>query len=182
MKRSILFSIMILIGLAVVVLASTTPAYTSNESGMARVWVEFKPGTKASVERALNGAGAQFHYTFEEFNAFAVSLPEAALAGIQRNPNVVLIEEDAKRYPSAETVPYGIDLVQARDVWDANRDGTVDANAPTGSGRTICIIDSGLYTGHEDLGINVKGGYPSNGITPTNAGMERTLLAPSQRQ
>jgi serine protease len=160
MKRSILFSIMILIGLAVVVLASTTPAYTSNEGGMARVWVEFKPGTRASVERALNGAGAQFHYTFEEFNAFAVSLPEAALAGIQRNPNVVLIEEDAKRYLSSQTVPYGIDMVQARDVWDANRDGTVDAGAPTGSGRTICIIDSGLFTEHEDLGIKVKGGYP----------------------
>jgi serine protease len=170
MKRSILFSIMILIGLAVVVLASATPAYTSNEGGMARVWVEFKPGTKASVERALTGAGAQFHYTFEEFNAFAVSLPEAALAGIQRNPNVVLIEEDAKRYPSSQTVPYGIDMVQARDVWDANRDGAVDANAPTGSGRTICIIDSGLFTGHEDLaGLKVKGGYPSN-YTTDNCG------------
>jgi serine protease len=153
MKRSILFSIMILIGLAVVVLASTTPAYTSNEGGMARVWVEFKPGTKASVERALTGAGAQFHYTFEEFNAFAVSLPEAALSGIQRNPNVVLIEEDAKRYPSAQTVPYGIDMVQALQVQTAGY---------TGSGRTVCIIDSGLYTLHEDFaGVNVVGGSPS---------------------
>jgi serine protease len=170
MKRSILFSIMILIGLAVVVLASTTPAYTSNESGMARVWVEFKPGTKASVERALTGAGAQFHYTFEEFNAFAVSLPEAALTGIQRNPNVVLIEEDAKRYPSSETVPYGIDLVQASDVWDADKNGVLDTNAPTGSGRTICIIDSGLFTEHEDLGIKVKGGYPLDSFNTDNCG------------
>jgi hypothetical protein len=114
MKRSFLFSLLILCGLVVVVLAGTTsPAYTSNEGGMARVWVEFKPGAKAPVERALTGAGAQFHYTFDEFNAFAVSVPEAALAGIQRNPNVVLVEEDAKRYPSAQTVPYGITMVQA---------------------------------------------------------------------
>jgi hypothetical protein len=48
MKRSFLFSLLILCGLVVVVLAGTTsPAYTSNEGGMARVWVEFKPGAKA---------------------------------------------------------------------------------------------------------------------------------------
>jgi serine protease len=113
MKRSYLFSLLILFGLVVVVLAGTTPGYTSNEDGMARVWVEFRPGTQAAVERTLSGAGAQFHYKFEEFNAFAVSLPEAALAGIQRNPNVVLVEEDARRYPLTQEVPYGIDMVQA---------------------------------------------------------------------
>jgi len=162
MKRSILFSILVLCGLAVVLLASNTPAYTSNQDGMARVWVQFRPGAKAAVERALGSAGAQFHYTFDEYNAFAVSVPEAALGGIRRNPNVVMVEEDAKRYPSSQTVPYGIDMVQVRDVWDANRDGVVDAGAPTGAGRTVCIIDSGLYTAHEDFaGIQVKGGYPS---------------------
>ncbi len=63
-------------------------------------------------------------------------------------------------------VPYGIDMVQARDVWDADRNGVVDTGAPTGSNRKICIIDSGFYTGHEDLqGVNV-GGY--NGNLPWN--------------
>jgi serine protease len=162
MKRSTLFTILILCALLVVVLAGTTPGYTSTEEGMARVWVEFRPGTKANVERALKGAGAQFHYTFDELNAFAVSLPEKALGGIRRNPNVVMIEEDAKRYPHGQTVPYGIDMVQARDVWDANRDGVIDTGAPTGAGRLVCIIDSGLHTAHEDLtNVTVIGGYPS---------------------
>ena len=53
-------------------------------------------------------------------------------------------------------------MVQARDVWDANRDGSIDVGAPTGDNRTICIIDSGFYTDHEDLaGINVSG-YDGN--------------------
>jgi subtilisin family serine protease len=58
-----------------------------------------------------------------------------------------------------QVVPYGVDMVQARDIWDANRDGKIDKKAPTGAGRTVCIIDTGLYTGHEDFdGVDVKGG------------------------
>jgi len=98
-----------------------------------------------------------------------VELPSPALSGITKNPFVIDIEVDAERYPmeamssqvtaealntidaNGQIVPYGIDMVQARDVWDANRDGTVDAGAPTGSTRTLCIIDTGYYQDHEDL-------------------------------
>jgi serine protease len=63
-------------------------------------------------------------------------------------------------------VPYGIDMVGARDVWDANRDGIVDPGAPTGANRKICIIDSGFLATQEDLqGINVTG---YNGNLPWN--------------
>ena len=72
------------------------------------------------------------------------------------------LPDDAPRYLMAQSVPWGIDRVQARDIWDADRDGTVDAGAPTGAGVQVCIIDSGLYTAHEDIvGENVIGGYPS---------------------
>ena len=51
-------------------------------------------------------------------------------------------------------------MVQARDVWDANRDGVVDAGAPSGAGITVCIIDSGIYAAHEDfVKVNIVGGY-----------------------
>jgi subtilisin family serine protease len=80
------------------------------------------------------------------------------------------VEEDAIRYPAGETypeVPYGIDMVQARDVWDSDRNGEVDLGAPTGKGIKVCIIDSGLWTGHEDF-LNVpKSGYSTNWSTDT---------------
>jgi subtilisin family serine protease len=44
-------------------------------------------------------------------------------------------------------------MVQARDIWDTNRDGVVDGGAPTGAGRTVCIIDTGYLRDHEDLGM-----------------------------
>ena len=175
MKRSSLIHLALVVAL-LVGLFSVSAVFAGPEK--ARVMVQFAPGKGAAVEQALKGAGAEFHYSFANLNVYAVSLPQAALAGIQNNPNVVLVEEDAPRYmigiqrskrqdvsatpqlAGSQVVPYGVDLVQARDVWDANRDGAIDTGAPTGSNRTLCIIDSGLLTSHEDFqGVNVLGGY-----------------------
>jgi subtilisin family serine protease len=169
---SIALLITITLGLFAASNASATPP------DQMRVFVQYAPGGRGSVQRQLNANGATFHYDFEELNTFTVTVPSAALQGLSRNPNVVLIEDDVERYPveimesNAEVslpnqvVPYGIDMVQARDVWDANRDGAIDTGAPTGSNRKICIIDSGFYTLHEDLqGVTVSG---YNGNLPWN--------------
>jgi serine protease len=178
MKGKGVFHLVVSVLVLVLVFSVAAPAATASNAGKARVWVQFAPGAKAQVEHALGGAKAEFHYAFDDLDAFVVSVPESALAGLEKNPNIVLIEEDVERYPISieksqvaapaasilpnQVVPYGIDMVQARDVWDANRDGTVDAGAPTGSNRKLCIIDSGLYTGHEDLqGLSVSG-YAGN--------------------
>ena len=168
MKKLIAFTmiaLMVSIGLAVI---SPSSVYTAPKDGDVRVWVEFQPGKKGAARAALNGAGAQFHYTFDELNSFVVTLPAAALQGISRNPNVVSIEEDVPRYfiqpvskkilddvgdPNnfGQTIPYGIDAVQARQVWDADTDGLPDPGAPTGEDITVCVIDTGFYEDHEDL-------------------------------
>jgi serine protease len=171
MKRSTVFVSLALIAVVLVSLFGASQAYTKpDDNGKVRVFVEFAPHGKGAVQRALNAAGAEFHYEFDELNVFTISLPSAALDGIRRNPNVVLIEEDALRFPigvmasqqalslPVQEVPYGIDMVQARDVWDADRDGAIDSGAITASNRKICIIDSGFLTSHEDFqGISVSG-------------------------
>lgn len=155
-------------------MAAAMPAMGAGEK--VRVWVEFDLGAKADVQAALERVGADFHYTFDRLNSFVVSLPENAIAGISHNPNVIRVEEDVRRYPissssasglfapatdtvdaNGQIVPWGIDAVQARDVWDTNRDGAFDAGAPTGAGKTLCIIDSGFYQDHEDLPPAVGG-------------------------
>ncbi len=182
MKGRFLFHLLLSVLVLALAFSTTSPGVSASQDGKVRVWVQFQPGGKAAVEKALQAGGAEFHYAFDELNAFAVSLPAQALDGIRRNPNVVLVEEDALRFPigveqsavqaapqvtlAGQVVPYGIDMVQARDVWDANRDGVVDTGAPTGANRKVCIIDSGIYTGHEDFqGLNVSG---YNGNLPWN--------------
>ena len=136
--------------------------------GQVRVWVEYRWGMRPFVERALQNAGAEFFYSFDDLDSFVVGLPADRLAEIETHPLVERVEQDVKRYADAQTVPYGVDLVQARDLWDVNRDGVVDPGSPTGAGRTVCVIDSGLFTGHEDFqGVNVIGGYPVGWDTDT---------------
>lgn len=170
-KKVFIVSILILMLLASVV----SPA-AADPPEMARIWVTYKEGSGPEVNKMLSGNGAKIHYDYPELGAYVVSVPAQALNGILNNPFVLEVEEDALRYPienmetavtqeafsvieqTGQTVPYGVDLVQARDVWDANRDGAIDPGAPTASNRTVCIIDTGFYQAHEDL-PNAIGGY-----------------------
>lgn len=85
-------------------------------------------------------------------NAVVVKLNKEELKALQADPEIEYIEEDPKRYlldvitPQAQTVPYGIPMVQANQVSDA-----FVSNTP------VCIIDSGYTPSHEDL--------PSSGVT-----------------
>ena len=158
-----------LLVIVAVTLVTVTPAIAAPKDSV-RVWVSYQSDRKAEVFQALNHAKANFHYDFPELEAYVVTLPEAALNGIMRNPNVVDVEVDPERYPiepfqsvtqslyadvldatGQQIVPWGIDAVQARDIWDADRDAVPDEGAPNGSGVTVCIIDTGYYAGHEDL-------------------------------
>ncbi len=171
-KKRVLF----VLSVVLMLLFSVASPVMADPSDTVRVWVSYRDGGKSEVFKALSSSSSQIHYDFPELGAYVVSLPAAALNGILNNPWVIEVEEDAERYPISameghvteaaldvvdelgQIVPYGIDMVQARDVWDVDRDGVVDAGAPTGANRTLCIIDSGYYQDHEDL-PNAGGGY-----------------------
>jgi serine protease len=116
-----------------------------------RFIVQFKDGRSMSAHRAVQAAGATVVLDLAAHNAVAAHIPEAALQGLQRNPNIEFIENDEKRFISADQydpkVPYGITMVQA-DLLD---------EAAT-SDKTLCIIDSGIDRGHPDfVGNNISG-------------------------
>ncbi|MCI0402592.1 MAG: S8 family serine peptidase [Acidobacteria bacterium] len=112
-----------------------------------RVYVEFERFSPQAVT-AVRAAGGTVHYEFPGQNAVAVTLPQAAIPGLLRNPNIVNIEEDPIREPYAQTTPYGIPMVQADQV---SFNGS--------SGMKVCIIDSGYFKNHNDL--------QDNGVTST---------------
>ena len=127
-----------------------------------RVIIHYRANTRAAVVQQLQAQGAKINYQFDELNAVAVSLPAHAIAALQADPAVLAVETDYPRYHANQVVPYGVDAVEARSVWDANRDGIIDAGAPTGEGLVICIIDSGIQRNHEDFQrVNIIGGYPA---------------------
>ncbi|HEY8713358.1 MAG TPA: S8 family serine peptidase [Thermoanaerobaculia bacterium] len=68
--------------------------------------------------------------------------------------------ETQSRYSKAQVVPYGIDLVHARDVWPYTRGKTVN----------VAVVDTGIDYTHPDLKDRYQGGY--NTFTKTNDPMD----------
>lgn len=111
-----------------------------------RYIVKFNDGKGQQGRTALIGASAEVLLELGPQNAAAARIPAQALAGLQNHPSIDYIERDPPRYPMAETVPYGVPMVQADPTGtDGNRLG------PGGNERMVCIIDSGYDFGHEDL-------------------------------
>ncbi len=113
-----------------------------------RYFVEFKQFNSNAASQ-IRAAGGNPIHEFGQYGVIAAQLPAKALNALANNPNVASIAEDPPRYPMAETTPYGIPMVQADLVSDANA-----------GNRMVCIIDSGYSEQHEDLG--------SSGVSGTN--------------
>lgn len=176
------------LGLGLATLIASTAGLAQEGPNPNRVWVKFKSGGSAANARSLAAApnlgqriqalrgklsaaqagDAQLNYQFDRINTAVMTLasPEAIKA-LRANPEVESVEIDQPRYLQAQSVPYGIDQVQARDVWDANRDGVLDTGAANGSGIKVCIIDSGLNKNHEDFAGMTITGYPTGWDTDT---------------
>ncbi|WP_181918895.1 S8 family serine peptidase [Wenzhouxiangella sediminis] len=121
-----------------------------------RYIIQFAPGAAGQGKAAVKAMGGDIKVDLSNrsINAVAVSIPEQALNGLRNNPNVISVEEDARVYPMAETVPYGITMVQADQLSDSNAGGI-----------NVCIIDSGYHAGHFDLQAN-----PVNGLNLSGSG------------
>ena len=116
-----------------------------------RYIIKFKEGKGAAVKAMMEKNGGRSALALDKRNAMAANLPEKALNAMRNNPNVEYVEQDVKRRPLAETLPFGIPMVQADQVSDA-----------MAGNQTVCIIDSGYDISHEDLSSNnVTGNYDS---------------------
>jgi subtilisin family serine protease len=106
-------------------------------------------------------------------NGFAAELTDEEVASLRQSPGVRSIDPIVERHlldvrPAlaprtngkplefVQTVPYGIDLIHARDVWPHSR----------GKNVNVVIFDTGLASNHPDLTANVAGGY--NTLTRDN--------------
>ena len=86
--------------------------------------------------------------------AVAGRFSDRAVKALENNPNVRYVEDDGLVHALAQTLPWGIDRVDA-DV--------VHANGETGNGADIAIIDTGIDEDHEDLQANIGEGKDFTG-------------------
>ncbi|HEX6176870.1 MAG TPA: S8 family serine peptidase [Thermoanaerobaculia bacterium] len=100
---------------------------------------------------------------FKTLDAFAADLTDAEARELRRQPNVRYVEEavemraygdvkrsalDASRNLAGQTVPAGIDIVRARDVWGVTKGETVN----------VVVMDTGITYTHPELAAAYAGG------------------------
>ena len=113
--------------------------------------ISIKEARIAANNRTLASHNVKMMFDLDNINGAAVQLTEKQFKALARDNAVALVEEDPIRYlidsvsssditPSAESTPYGVRMVQADQVSDAN----------TGN-RSVCIMDTGYEGNHQDL-------------------------------
>lgn len=133
------------------------------------------PARSASLRMLRDSAEARLHAVrpFQSVDAFAADLTEDDVAALKRSPEVRYIspvverhaldnaelrpQTDTSPYATAQTIPYGVTMVRAPQVWRVTK----------GAGPiNVAILDTGIDTQHPDLAANIAGEY--NTFTKTN--------------
>ena len=127
--------------------AVSAPAWAAanNDSADVRYLIKYKDKQYSQMSDAVSLEGGKIRSRLNKHRMVSADLSPAALKKLQLRKDIE-IEVDPIRTLSAESSPYGISMVEANLVSDAQT-----------SNMTVCITDTGYSLGHEDL--------PSSGVT-----------------
>ncbi len=105
----------------------------------------------AAEVAAVAAAGGIVRATYSHFPVLCIELPVEALGGLRNNPRVRYVEVDQIRFITAQTVPWGVDHVDADLAWSTTQ----------GEGIKVAVLDTGGDPDHPDLsyagGVNFSG-------------------------
>jgi subtilisin len=105
-----------------------------------------------SSERGREAALEKATETVREFDSLEIvtaRMPKQAATALESNPTIRYVEENGTMHALAQTLPWGIDRVDAE---------VAHANGETGTGADIAIIDTGIDDDHPDLQGNLGAG------------------------
>lgn len=142
--------------------------------------VTHRPAEQARARIFASDAAARGHRvrSFHSVNAFAADLTADEVAALRQSPDVQFLSPVVPRHidatttaaprfhptaelsplESAQSIPWGIDAVKARDLWSMSRGkGTVH----------VAILDTGVDSTHPDVAANVAAMYDVTAQTNT---------------
>ncbi|MGB2727362.1 MAG: S8 family serine peptidase [Halobacteriota archaeon] len=143
---AILMAMIMVMSVTVVLASGVTNKDTQPK---VRVIIGFEDKPSQADKDMIRGCGGDIKHSYTIIDAIAAKLPEQAIDKIEKNPRVAYVEMDAKVHALGETLPWGVDRIDAE---------IVHADNNKGMGVKVAIIDSGIDKDHPDLQANIKGG------------------------
>lgn len=159
-----------------------TPEVEKGDAKVQAYYVWYASGQRTALRNQVSSLGGEVKHVFapDLVPAMVVLLPEAQAKTLLSSSEVTFMEPVPEHWlleqspvehvsdapangvmvpTNPQVVPWNVDMVQARDVWDVDRDGVIDPGAPDGSGVKFCIIDTGFYRAHDDFQGIVSSGW-----------------------
>ena len=117
------------------------------------VFHDHVPDARGLAEAMASAQGGRVLRVWERaLKGFSAQLPPQAVAALQRNPNIRLIEQDfvftIRSHTIQEEAPWGLDRIDQRDLPLNER----FVYSGTGAGVDIYIVDTGIRMDHEEFG------------------------------
>ncbi len=154
-RRQFLTATLLLLSLALL----GSAALGAGEGGKKRKIVVFRVTDAPSQEASLAQHGLSPLKKLGIINGAVVEASEAQVRALVRDGRIARVEDDGVAYIVAETLPWGVDRIDADAAWSAH--------GIKGSGVRVAILDTGIDLKHPDLKANIKGGY--NALNPRRA-------------
>jgi hypothetical protein len=132
-------------------LAAGAVAAEPEPAGGLRWIVQFEDEVNwPAKQRILDNAGGVLEEELEALDMAIVFLPsKAAARGLHKEKGVRWVEEDSYKHYHLQPKPWGVDRIDAEEVWPGN----------TGDGVNVAMLDTGIDTDHLDLAENLEGRY-----------------------
>ena len=139
------------LAIAALVAVTSATARTDAEAGAGRYIVVLKPGanarTVANEHAAAHAAAISFVYS-HALSGYAATIPNARLAAVQADERVAYVEPDGEMSAVAQTLPWGIDKIDA----DVSSTRAGDGSGSI-SNVNAYIIDTGIDAAQADLNV-----------------------------
>ncbi len=124
---------------------------------------------KRDISDKVARIGGRVEHAYNNINVVSAQVTRAQMDALRKDPNVAAVERVGTIHTFlSQSVP----IVNADDVWTEN----VNGYNITGSGTTVCVLDTGIDDGHADFSGRIveqycyctASDYGSGGCCPNN--------------